>query len=614
MNVTTSFMQTLAWSLLHFLWQGAAIAAVAASLMFVLRKPATRYLVGLGALALMLASFGVTFSLISESATAALEFPAVGAPAAASASTLEAPALFMDELTMEEQAATFQNADFLWISRAWLVGVFVFALRIAFGLLVLEHLRRRNLVSLSPALVARFEALQQRLGIRRAIRYCECHLLRVPAVIGFFRPIVLLPMRALTGLSPEQLEAVIAHELGHIKRFDVAVNFLQVIAETLFFFHPAVWWLNKRVRADREDCCDDVAIAVCGGTVGYARALATMESWRDAPSFAMAATGSPVAARVARLLGVRSHQAGARTAGVVTASLVLATALLAGAVSIGVVNPAVAQVAPEPSVSAEPTISQVEAPKAVAEPRVPAAMPAKPAKPAAVAKPAMAAKPVAKPAPAAPTAPAAPPAPAAPAAPSFIDEMNSVGLENLDVDNLIALKIQGVSPEYVREIRAAGFNPDAQELVAMKIHDIDSAYVKEMRATGYSPDAHELVAMKIHDVTPAYVKGMRDAGFNPDIQEIIGMKIQDVTPEYVQKIRAAGFNPDAQEIVTMKIHGVTPEYQRMLADAGFKVDTQDVIHAKVMEITPEFIRKANAHGFKNLTIDKLIQLKNAEIL
>ena len=112
-------------------------------------------------------------------------------------------------------------------------------------------------------------------------------------------------MRALTGLSPEQLEAVIAHELGHIKRFDVAVNFFQVIAETLFFFHPAVWWLNKRIRADREDCCDDVAIAACGGTVGYARALATMESWRDVPSFAMAATGSPVAARVARLLGVQ---------------------------------------------------------------------------------------------------------------------------------------------------------------------------------------------------------------------------------------------------------------------------------------------------------------------
>ena len=600
MNATTSFMQTLAWSLLHFLWQGAAIAAVAASLMLVLRKPTTRYLVGLGALALMLASFVATYSLISDGASA-VEFPAVGAPAAASASTLEAPALPMAELTMEERAATFQDADFLWISRAWLVGVFVFALRIAFGLLVLELLRRRNLVSLSPVLVARFEALQQRLGIHRAIRYCECRLLNVPAVIGFFRPIVLLPMRALTGLSPEQLEAVIAHELGHIRRFDVAVNFFQVIAETLFFFHPAVWWLNRRIRADREDCCDDVAVAACGGTVGYARALATMEGWRDAPSFAMAATGSSVAARVARLLGVKNHHADARNAGMVTASLVLATALIAGAVYVGAVNPAVAQAvspAPEPSVSPEPTLAPVAAPPAAAAPRATAAVPPRPAaaaKPAVTALPAAPAKPARAPKPqraVAPPAPEAPPSPPAPVAPraasgkSFIDDMNSVGLDNLDVDLLIALKVHGVSPEYVREIRGAGYNPDGQELVAMKIHD----------------------------VTPAYVKGMREAGFNPDAQEIIAMKIQDITPEYVRQIRAAGFDPDAQELVAMKIHGVTPEYQRMLADAGYKVDTQDVIHAKIMEITPEFIRQVNAHGFKNLTIDKLIQLKNAEIL
>ena len=326
-------MHTLAWSLLHFLWQGAAIAAVAAAFMFVFRKPATRYLVGIAALALMLVSFGVTFTLISGS-HAAGELPLQGRrppPRSPPSEQLRTPTFHLGE-----QAAVASDGGFLWIARGWLVGVFVFALRIAFGLLVIEHLRRRNLIALPDALVDRFRALQRRLGISRAVRYCECHSLSVPAVIGFFRPIVLLPMRALTGLTPEQLEAVIAHELGHIKRFDVAVNFFQVIAESLFFFHPAVWWLNKRIRADREDCCDDIAIATCGGTVGYARALATMESWRAVPSFAMAATGSPVTARVARLLGVSTNKGGGRTAGMVTASLVLATALVAGAVSLGV--------------------------------------------------------------------------------------------------------------------------------------------------------------------------------------------------------------------------------------------------------------------------------------
>ena len=208
--------------------------------------------------------------------------------------------------------------------------MFVFALRIVFGLLAIEQLRRRSLVALSPRLIARFEALQARLGIDRVIRYCQCEGVSVPAVIGVFRPIVLLPLRALTGLSAEQLDAVIAHELGHILRFDVAVNFLQVIAETLLFFHPAVWWLNQRIRADREDCCDDVAVAACGSRVTYARALAAMEGWRETPSFAMAATGGTVAARVARLLGMNRGERGERATRAIAAMLVLTTALATG--------------------------------------------------------------------------------------------------------------------------------------------------------------------------------------------------------------------------------------------------------------------------------------------
>ena len=167
--------------------------------------------------------------------------------------------------------------DFAWIARGWLGVVCLLALRVACGLLLLEHLRGRSLSALPVEVVERCLALQRRLGISRAVRYCESRLVTVPSVIGFLRPIVLLPIRALTGLSAEQLEAVIAHELGHIKRFDVAVNFLQVVVETLFFFHPAVWWLNRRIRADREDCCDDVAIAAYGRKVDYARALAIME-------------------------------------------------------------------------------------------------------------------------------------------------------------------------------------------------------------------------------------------------------------------------------------------------------------------------------------------------
>ena len=597
MIVTTEFMQTLAWSLLHFLWQGTAIAAVAAALMVVLRKPATRYLVGVTALALMLGAFTVTFAVISEPAATVADVAASGAPAAVPTPAVNA--ISVHEL-MEERAANDSAGDFAWIARAWLIGVFVFALRIAFGLAVLEQLRRRNLIALPDALVSRFQALQQRLGIRRVIRYCECHSLSVPAVIGFLRPVVLIPMRALTGLTPEQLDAVIAHELGHIKRFDVAVNFFQVVAETLFFFHPAMWWLNRRIRADREDCCDDVAIAACGGTVGYARALATMESWRDVPSFAMAATGSPVGIRVARLLGVKQQSSGARTAGFVTASLALATALIAGGVSVGLSNPALAQptggafkqvgeevldaVEIEQKVEEEVRteevveVDQEDEPRAAPEPRASK----QPRAPVAPKEPAAKAPPSA-PNPPSPASAPNPPAPEKPA--SFINEMNSAGLENLSADDLIALRIQDVTPAYIREIRS----------------------------TGLIPDVHALIAMKVHDITPAYVKGMRDLGIEANTHDFIAMKAQDITPDYVRKMRAAGFNPSTHELISMKVQDITPEYRNALEAAGYKLNVSELINAKVMDITPEFINRVRSHGFKDMDIHKLIQLKNADV-
>ena len=593
MIASTDFMHTLAWSLLHFLWQATAIAAFAAAVMFVFRKPGTRYLVGVAALGLMLVSFGVTFSLLSGSAGSTVASFAAGAPAAASPSTLEASAFSVPQV-MEQQAATL---DFVWVARGWIVGVFFFGLRIAFGLLFIEHLRRRNLVALTDTLVARFSALQQRLGISRAIRYCECRLLAVPAVIGFFRPIVLLPVRALTGLTPEQLEAVIAHELGHIKRFDVAVNFFQVVAETLFFFHPAVWWLNRRIRADREDCCDDIAIAACGGTVCYARALATMEGWRDVPSFATAATGSPVAVRIARLLGVHD-KTGTRTAGVFAASLVLVAALLGGAVAIGASQP-------EPVASPDP----VAAPEPMSAPD-PAAAPAPVAPPA----PAAAPKPPRPAKRANPASPASPANPAQPASPtSYIDELNSVGVVNVDVDTLIQLRVHGVSAEYIRGMRATGFNPDVEQLVAMRVQGVTPEYVKEIRSMGFTPDVDELIALKTQDVSAEYVNGIRSLGFKPNTDEIVAMKVQGITPEYVKEMRAAGFNPDTDELIALKVQGVTPEYRSALEAAGYKMDVDQLITAKVMDITPEFIAKVGAHGFKNLNIDQLINLKNANV-
>ena len=577
-------MKALAWTLLHFLWQGAAIAALAAALMSLFRESSIRYLIGVGALALMFASFGVTFALLSAPPADGDGLTVNSMPI--SADVAPAPVADYAANASPEVAGAFEH-DFAWVARTWLVGVCLLALRIALGLLLLEQLRRRNLSALPVEIVERCRALQQRLGISRVVRYCECRMVNVPSVIGFFRPVVLLPMRALTGLSPEQLEAVIAHELGHVKRFDVAVNFVQVIAETVFFFHPAVWWLNKRIRADREDCCDDVAIAACGRKASYARALATMEGWRDTPELAMAATGGSVASRVARLLGVGQQQNGARSAGVISASLVLAAALMAGAASIGFAQPA----APSPGESFAVLAVEVDVPPppiapAPAAAAAPAAVPMPAVYPRAAVYPRVAANPK----PATTAKPTDETAVAAKGAPrdgvSYIDQMKSVGLDHLDVDQLIALKVHGVTPEYIRAMRGAGLELDPEQIVAMKSQDVTPEYVAQIRALGFKPDADAIVGMKVHDITPEFVKSMREMGINPD----------------------------ADEVIALKVHDITPEYRRAMEAAGYKLDAEDLIAAKVMDVTPEFIQSVQAHGFKNLSMDQLIQLKNADVL
>ncbi|HLK02846.1 MAG TPA: M56 family metallopeptidase [Candidatus Acidoferrum sp.] len=648
-------LRTLGWSLLHFVWQGFALAAVASVALTLARRASARYVIGVLTLLAMVASVAITFMLLVNSQSAMQATENAAAPMIVFAQkTIFGPSA--QPMLAGSPAVKSLSAQALpLLVEFWLAGVLFFTLRTAGGLVYLERLRRAASVSVAPALLAKCRELQSRLGLSRVIRFCECRWLDAPAVIGWFRPVVLLPVRALTGLTEDQIEAVIAHELAHIRRFDAFVNLFQVVVESLLFFHPAVWWLNKRVRAERENCCDDVAVAACGNHLGYARALTTMEEWRATPSFSLAANGSPLAARISRILGLR-HTAETRAAGLGAGFVCFGAAIVAASLLYGVAHPAAAA-------RIKTAIATSWADDTAADHSADSDRPAPKPAPAPLARPAN------LPAPASLPTPAQDAQSASASKSSYIDEMKSVGLDNLDVDKLISLKIQGVTADYVKQIRAAGFNPNIEELLSMRIQGVTPEYIKSIRDAGYTPNAEEIVGMKIQGVTPDYIKQMRDLGFKPDLEQIVGMKIQGVTPDYVKQIRDMGYNVDAEKITGMKIQGVTPDYIKQMRDLGFKPDEEEIVGmkiqgvtpdyikqmrdlgftptaeeitgmkiqgvtpeyvkalaaegyklnaeqvtgAKIMGITPEFIQKAKSHGFKDLTIEKLINLKNADI-
>jgi beta-lactamase regulating signal transducer with metallopeptidase domain len=620
-------LRTLGWTLLHFFWQGAGLAALFAVSATVCRRASARYALAVGTLILMLASPIVTFSWLRAQAYPAVRTGAEGALTWAGTPTQNATALSGSRAPVAE-SATEQPRTMLWLVEAWFLGVLLLSLRTAGGLILIEKMRRKEIKRVGEELYARCLALQRRMGIERFIQYCECFRLDAPVVLGWFRPVVLLPVRALTGLTEAQMEAVIAHELAHIRRLDCFVNLFQVATETLLFYHPAVWWVSQRIRAERENCCDDEAITICGDAVNYARALTLMEKWRTAPALMMAANRSPLGKRVMRLLGWDGAAGRIRVAGLAASFVCLVGALLAGHAFLGVAHAAWGSAAPGRQEQGSSVIVVT-----------PDAVPGN-ARAAQAAKPAPAIQPAPKPQP----NPAGEPQKANDGKKqSYMDAMAAAGVKITDVDELISLKIQGVTPEYIKGMHDLGLQPNVEELIGMKVQGITPEYVREMRkfdsnasiddligmkVQGVTPEyfrearktysnlnVEELIGMKVQGITPEYIREFHDLGLQPSADELIGLKVQGVTPDYVKEMRATGLKPNTDELIGMKVQGITPEYVKSMQAAGFKnLDCDELIGAKVQGVTPEFIEKARKHGFQNLTLDKLIALKHADIL
>jgi beta-lactamase regulating signal transducer with metallopeptidase domain len=600
-GISPEVLRALGWTLLHFLWQGAGLAALFSLAMTIWRSAEARYALAVATLGLMMASPVITFTWLNREAVPAVPSGERGALTWAETSTQNATAL-SGSVVPAAAARTSQPTAMLWLVESWFLGVVLISLRTAGGLLLIARMRRTEIKPVTSELYEKCLDLQKKMGLERLIRYCQSDRLDAPAVLGWFRPVVLLPVRALTGLTAEQIQAVIAHELAHIRRLDSFVNLFQIAVETVLFYHPAVWWVSQRIRVEREVCSDDRALAISGDRVNYARALTLMEEWRTAPSMLMAANRGPLAERISRLLGLDGASGRTRVAGLGVSLVCLATAVLAGHAFLGVAQ---ASLDKGPFSKQEPSGDSVIIVKPAGISTGPEA-----AKPSGTEKQ-TAAKPKSdkekqkdQHADGEETKKE-----------SYLDAIEAAGFKNLDVDEIIAMRVQGITPEYIKGIHELGFEPTADELVGMKVQGITPDYIREMRTVHSNVTVDELIAMKVEGVTPQYIREFRDMGLDPDPDETVGMKVQGVTAEYVRELRATGLKPGIDELISMKVQGITPEYVKAIQAAGFKdLDSDELIGAKVQGITPEFIEKARKHGFQNLTLDKLMALKHADIL
>jgi len=292
--VETPLAGAVGWTLLHSLWEGAIISAILAAALVVMRSPRARYAAACAAMLVMLGGFGLTLVCVMPEDVHGLR-------------TVKTPAFPAWNVRTDMVAPSPSNqrlaAVVPWLAPFWIAGVWIFYLGHVAGWISVCRLRRRGVCCAPERWQKELARLSAQLRLSRPILLLESCLADAPMVLGHFRPLILMPIGLLAGLPAGQIEAILLHELAHIRRYDYLVNVLQRSAEGLLFYHPAVWWISQVIRAERENCCDDVVVALSGNAHEYAVALAALEQNRwSGREPAVAATGGSLVKRIRRLL------------------------------------------------------------------------------------------------------------------------------------------------------------------------------------------------------------------------------------------------------------------------------------------------------------------------
>lgn len=524
----------------------------------------------------------------------------------------------------------FASSHLPQIVLLWLVGVAFFSTRLVVGWIGAYRMAARHAQPASADWERTLARIAVALQLRRAIRLFESAAVEVPTVIGWLRPVVLLPIASLAGLTTQQIEMILAHEVAHIRRHDFIVNLMQAVVETLLFYHPAAWWISRRIRVEREHCCDDVAVAMFGDALQYARALTRFEELRLDPAHAvLASNGGSLLTRIRRLVGARGESANwssqfAAGAGLLT---VLGVLILIPSLSLFADHPQQPPAAP-PQMQSPPSapqpdvkhdseecdqsraphaemqvdaqsddesdtdaeVDQVadEAADAVAVAVTPRPMVRIHAMPTidvnALVRPAIAAA-------------------MTPRAWRLHDETSKGGPKRkigeggkLTVDDLIELRAAGVDARYIEQMRSAGLGDlSLNDLVALRIQGVNPDYIRGLREAGLEiKSAETAIALRNQGVSAKWLASMKSAGINTsNINELVALRAQGVSGEYIAAMRATGYpNLTTRELIALRSQGVSPAFVKSLADAGYtNLSVNDLIRLAASGVDAEFIRE-----------------------
>jgi len=358
----SKLVQDLGWTLLHSFWQITLIAIILFALLKVLGRISAnaRYVLSVSALVLSIVLPIITFIQFSAqpagtfAKSGGFERSAMELRDRTRLGLFQGPASPSDPLilnTKDENSPFTLGAIQAFFDRnlahrmplavgLWLLGLLIFSVRLTGGIWQLHKFRMRGISEPDTDWQQKFDALKDKLGIPEAVRLLRSNLAETPIVLGWLKPIILVPTGLFLQIDPRELEMILAHELIHVRRYDPLVNLLQSGAEVLFFHHPLIWWMSTQIRKEREFAADARVLEIFSNSrVSYANALANLEEIRlltnqQMPSLATAANGGNLMQRIQKILQKNTGRQNSNSAWSAALVILLIPAVLTGIFSV----------------------------------------------------------------------------------------------------------------------------------------------------------------------------------------------------------------------------------------------------------------------------------------
>lgn len=309
MNSAYMVVHSLGWAILHSLWQGALVyvALWIVLALFPNMQAKHKYALVYGGLMLLFGSFAVNFYQEWSQLQLAVVKITESTGSISNSKTLFASTLPQHTSGLSSFIVGIESILPLLVV-LYALGITVLSIRLTINILNVKHLRSQGIETPSLSVVKMLDSLLSTQAITKKVAIYISNKIDVPATIGFLKPIILLPVASINNLSTEELEAILIHELAHIKRNDYLMNIIQTVAETILFFNPFAWLISAQIRKEREYCCDDEVLIHTHYPIPYAKALANLETYRK-QQLAMAASGNsgPLFNRIKRIVEMKKQ-------------------------------------------------------------------------------------------------------------------------------------------------------------------------------------------------------------------------------------------------------------------------------------------------------------------